>query len=36
MKRENLTFLLVLILVIVFCGSFLWFLLANLLTFLKQ
>ena len=35
MKRENLTFLLVLILVIVFGGSFLWFLLANLLTFMN-
>lgn len=35
MKRDNLSALLVLILVIVFCGSFLWFLLANLLTFLK-
>ncbi len=35
MKRENLTALAALVLVIVFCGSFLWFLLANLLTFLK-
>ena len=35
MKRENLTFLLVLVLVILFCGSFLWFLLKNLLTYLN-